>query len=110
MPDKYASMHHAINLWAGRIVPVLILAVTGISVWVVPYQIGSKYLLQATNNPRPSTAIAILVLYFILFFPYFVSYVRLLQTMAMKPGYMEQRIDEKEKSRRRQRIKDGRGK
>jgi hypothetical protein len=108
--EKYASMHHAINLWSGRVIPVLILATTAISVWVIPYQIASVYLLQPPNGveKRPSTAIAILVLYFVLFFPYLLCYIRLLQTMVTNTGYTDQRLGVGEKRHRKKRKQEGR--
>jgi hypothetical protein len=108
--EKYPGMHHAINLWSGRIIPVLILGTTAISVWVIPYQIASVYLLQPPNGieKRPSTAIAILVLYFVLFFPYLLCYIRLLQTMLTNTGYTVQRLGHGERRHRKKRKEEGR--
>jgi palmitoyltransferase len=46
---------------------------------------------------RPATAVAILVLYFLLLLPYLVSYLRILQVIQSNPGYIEKGTKKQEK-------------
>lgn len=51
----------------------------------------ANYLLKATNHPkRPRTAIAILVVFFILLTPWLLCYLRILLTVPTNPGYVTQ--------------------
>ncbi|QDS69261.1 hypothetical protein FKW77_002151 [Venturia effusa] len=86
---------HTVNLWAARIVPLVLVGITGYSIWVVVYLIAVVYLLQPSSSEseqgipaRPATAIAILVLYFLFLLPYLISYLRILQVIQTNPGYI----------------------
>ncbi|TLD15352.1 zf-DHHC-domain-containing protein [Venturia nashicola] len=100
---------HAVNLWAARIVPAVLVGVTGYSIWVVAYLIAIKYLLDPSskeNTPRrPATATAFLVLYFVFLFPYIISYLRILQVIQTNPGYIP-----KGPAATKNQEKDGQGK
>jgi len=92
------SYQRNVNLWAGRIVPCVLIGITGYSIWVVMYLVCVQYLLspqihyQGYEVPkRNGTAITILVLYFLLLPPYLISYLRILQLVVTNPGYIAQR-------------------
>lgn len=57
-----------------------------LSAFLVDYLLRPR--LDVTHNPRPSAAIVILLLYFLLLIPVAVSYFRLLQTVAVNSGYV----------------------
>jgi palmitoyltransferase len=123
MKTPSEQYQHTVNLWAARIVPLVLVGVTGYSIWVVAYLLASmesityepvralfrhanaytvKYLLHPSPNDhdvqaRPATAIAILVLYFFLLIPYIISYLRILQIIQTNPGYISKGTNRQEK-------------
>lgn len=98
----------AVNIWTARVIPVILIGIVGYVTWVVIVLVCGQqrrcygwhqmanistvdYLLEAhgtSNARRPSTAIAIIVVYSILLLLLAFSYLRLLYTVASNPGFV----------------------
>ncbi|KAI9795214.1 MAG: palmitoyltransferase pfa5 [Piccolia ochrophora] len=81
-----------LNLWVARIIPVILIALFSYATWVVVDLVCVDYLFRSSlknaYHTRRGAGIAILVLYFVLLLPVLVTFARLLQTIAVNPGYV----------------------
>jgi palmitoyltransferase len=84
--------HKAANKWVARIIPVILLALIGYSAYVITKVIAIDYLLNPSPDefvkPRPGSAIAVLVFYYLLLLPVLICYARLIQIITTNPGYV----------------------
>lgn len=81
----------AVNIWTARVIPVILIGIVGYVTWVVIVLVCADYLLEAhgTSNPRrPSTGIAIIVVYSFLLLLLAFSYLRLFYTVTSNPGFV----------------------
>jgi len=102
--QDWQDTNHAINQFFGYLIPIALLGAAGYAVWVVviaacglhSLHSGSdrladvdpaNYLLNLSPK-RPRTAIAILVVFFILLALWFLCYLRILITVLTNPGYV----------------------
>lgn len=72
-------------------IPIILIGIVGYVTWVVIVLVCVDYLLKAhgtSNTRRPSTAIAIVVVYSILLLLLAFSYLRLLYTVISNPGFV----------------------
>ncbi|EKD14322.1 uncharacterized protein L3040_008326 [Drepanopeziza brunnea f. sp. 'multigermtubi'] len=76
----------AVNKWAGRFIPLLLTATVGYATYVLVYQLCVKYLLDKHNDN--GAAIAVLVVYFILFLFMVASYFRLTHLTFFRPPFV----------------------
>jgi palmitoyltransferase len=81
-----------VNIWVARFLPLILTGLIGYSAYVVTKLVAIDYLIYPPSRlllqPRLGSAIAILVFYYISVVLLFICYARLLQTIAVNPGYV----------------------
>jgi palmitoyltransferase len=107
-----AEVQRSVNKWSARIVPLILICVVGYSVWAIVVVLCLHYLIYppADVPRRTGAGIAIIVIYFLLMVPMSVAYFRVLQSVAMNPGFVprpgEGEKNQKKAARKRQRRLD----
>ncbi|KAI9708542.1 MAG: palmitoyltransferase pfa5 [Chrysothrix sp. TS-e1954] len=94
------AIHRSVNKWSARVIPFILAGLTGYVTWVFVVLICAHYLLHPAQPvaARHGAAIALLVIYFVLFALYTFSYLRVLQVVVTNPGFVrlnKSRDDEK---------------
>jgi len=87
---KRTEANRKTNIGVARAVPVLLLAIIGYASWVLTKLICVDYLISPPRSilarPQIGSAIAILVIYYILLILLLVTFGRLLDTVVRRPG------------------------
>lgn len=82
----------AVNIWTARVIPVILLGIIGYASWAITEILGIHYLIHPPKDtdllPRVSSAILILVIYYLLLLPVLACYARLLITIIINPGFV----------------------
>ncbi|KAI9743813.1 MAG: palmitoyltransferase pfa5 [Claussenomyces sp. TS43310] len=80
-------VQRAVSRWTGHIIPAILIGIVGYATYVFVVRVCIHYLLFGSLR-RHGVAIALLVVYFILFLPMAASYMRLLLIVKLDPGYV----------------------
>lgn len=83
-----------VNVWASRFIPVILLALLIYVSWAVVSEVALDFLISPRPNDgnarRLGAAIAVLIIYFILFILVLWSFLKVLWTVVHDPGYIQQ--------------------
>lgn len=84
------AVQHAVNKWAARIVPAILIGAVGYSVWAIIVILCINYLIHPPAGvPRQLGAgVAIIVVYFVLMVLMALAYLRILWTIVRDPGFV----------------------
>ncbi|KAI7376383.1 hypothetical protein KC336_g19799, partial [Hortaea werneckii] len=80
----------AVNVWASRIIPAVLLGIIGYVSWVITRPVAVQYLLTPpSRSPRIGAGVVVLVLYWIFMVLMTWSFLRLLFEVAFDPGLIK---------------------
>lgn len=89
-----------VNVWASRLIPVILLAILIYVSWVVVSEVSVDFLIsphpEYDGGQRIGAAVAILVFYFVVFVGIIWSFLRVLWAVVHDPGYIRQNIVEED--------------
>ncbi|KAI7156926.1 hypothetical protein KC349_g5969 [Hortaea werneckii] len=86
----------AVNVWASRIIPAVLLGIIGYVSWVITRPVAVQYLLTPpTRSPRVGAGVVVLVLYWIFMILMTWSFLRLLFEVAFDPGLIKTQAGQK---------------
>ncbi|KAI5791886.1 DHHC palmitoyltransferase-domain-containing protein [Geopyxis carbonaria] len=74
------------NLWVAYFMPLIMVGLVGYGTWVFAVLVCVKHILIERKNTR--TAIALLIIYFVLFSLLAIAYFRIVLTVNFNPGYI----------------------